>query len=89
MAIQFGRLGSAIVCAFAFAGTASAADLRVPPVAPPPAFNWSGCYVGGYLGGAWLDAIRHLLISATRHFDPFPAASLLEESRTVIPGMSA
>src|SRR5262245_65881879 len=55
MAIQFGRLGSVIVCAFAFAGTASAADLRVPPVAPPPGFNWSGCYVGAYLGGARLD----------------------------------
>jgi outer membrane immunogenic protein len=44
-----------------FAGlahNASAADMRVPyrPPAPPPApvyFNWSGCYVGGHIGGVW------------------------------------
>ena len=37
------------------AGTASAADLRVRPpiVAPVPLFNWTGCYIGGYVGGAW------------------------------------
>jgi outer membrane immunogenic protein len=27
-----------------------------PPVyAPPPVFNWSGCYIGGYVGGAWSE----------------------------------
>jgi outer membrane immunogenic protein len=41
------------------AAPAVAADLRTrpvskaPPVAPPPAFTWTGCYVGGYAGGAW------------------------------------
>ena len=37
-------------------GTASAADLGVrrPSAAPPVAlFSWSGCYIGGYVGGAW------------------------------------
>jgi outer membrane immunogenic protein len=37
-------------------GSAVAADLRRPaytPPPPPPVFNWSGCYIGGYLGGAW------------------------------------
>src|SRR5947209_17408131 len=36
-------------------GSATAADLRMPVKAPPmaAAFNWSGCYVGGYVGGAW------------------------------------
>jgi outer membrane immunogenic protein len=24
-----------------------------PPPPPPPVFNWSGCYIGGYVGGAW------------------------------------
>jgi outer membrane immunogenic protein len=40
--------------------TASAADLRARPVytAPSPApapvyFSWSGCYVGGHVGGVW------------------------------------
>ncbi|RAI43905.1 outer membrane protein [Rhodoplanes roseus] len=40
--------------------TAAAADLpaRYPVKAPPvvaPAFNWSGFYVGGFVGGAWHD----------------------------------
>jgi outer membrane immunogenic protein len=39
-------------------GSALAAELRrpayePPPPAPPPVFNWSGCYIGGYVGGAW------------------------------------
>ena len=25
----------------------------VAPVVAAPAYNWSGCYVGGYIGGAW------------------------------------
>jgi outer membrane immunogenic protein len=36
---------------------AAAADLplKMPLKAPPPqrAFNWTGCYVGGYVGGGW------------------------------------
>jgi outer membrane immunogenic protein len=36
------------------ATTASAADLplKAPPAAPPIQFSWTGCYVGGHLGGA-------------------------------------
>src|SRR5215472_5779994 len=41
---------------------ASAADLaRRPPPAPayvppaPPAYLWTGCYVGGNIGGAWAN----------------------------------
>jgi len=34
-----------------------AADLRVPKApplaAPPSVFSWSGCYLGGHLGGGW------------------------------------
>jgi outer membrane immunogenic protein len=36
-------------------GSASAADMRMPMKAPPliaPAFSWTGCYIGGYGGGA-------------------------------------
>ena len=44
----------------ALIGYASAADLRRAPVPyqpppPPPVFNWSGCYIGGYVGGAFND----------------------------------
>lgn len=41
-------------------GTASAADLpaRYPNATPPapvilPVFSWTGCYLGGFAGGAW------------------------------------
>src|SRR5215203_343646 len=45
------------------AGTAMAADLpvkapRVAPVAAPVAYNWSGFYIGGFGGGAWLRTNR-------------------------------
>jgi outer membrane immunogenic protein len=39
-----------------FGGSALAADLRRPAYTPPPpapVYNWSGCYIGGYVGGAW------------------------------------
>ncbi|CAL8973678.1 hypothetical protein RHODGE_RHODGE_00881 [Rhodoplanes serenus] len=42
----------------AMAGVASAADMRMPVKAPPviaPVFSWTGCYIGGYVGGAWAD----------------------------------
>jgi outer membrane immunogenic protein len=36
-------------------GTALAADMPVkaPPVAAPPPFTWTGCYLGAHLGGGW------------------------------------
>ena len=41
------------------ATVASAADLprKAPayqPPPPPPVYNWSGFYVGGFLGGGWV-----------------------------------
>jgi outer membrane immunogenic protein len=58
MTIQARTLGSVAFFALALALPASAADLgrmptKAPVAAPPPAFNWSGCYVGGYVGGAF------------------------------------
>src|SRR5207244_7227291 len=33
---------------------ANAADLGLRPMyAAPPAFTWSGCYIGGNIGGGW------------------------------------
>ncbi|CAL8973684.1 hypothetical protein RHODGE_RHODGE_00883 [Rhodoplanes serenus] len=48
----------ATVAAVGMVGAASAADLsaRMPVKAPPviaPVFSWTGCYVGGFVGGAW------------------------------------
>jgi opacity protein-like surface antigen len=42
-----------------FGGPALAADLaykapvKAEPVAAVPAFGWSGCYIGGHVGGGW------------------------------------
>jgi outer membrane immunogenic protein len=37
------------------AGAATAADMRVPAYTAPvvPAWRWTGCYVGGHVGGVW------------------------------------
>jgi outer membrane immunogenic protein len=49
--------GSTVLFAIAMTGSAFAADMRMPvkarPVPPPPAFSWSGCYIGVEGGGAW------------------------------------
>jgi outer membrane immunogenic protein len=47
-------LGYFSLAALAAIGSAHAADLPVkarPPVVAP--FSWTGCYLGGYVGGAW------------------------------------
>jgi outer membrane immunogenic protein len=50
-------LGCVPLVALAAIGSAAAADLplRMPLKAAPiaQAFSWTGCYVGGYAGGAW------------------------------------
>lgn len=41
------------------AGSSFAADLaprsytKAPPMAPAPLFSWTGCYIGGFVGGAF------------------------------------
>jgi outer membrane immunogenic protein len=55
------HIATALLATTAFfvglAQSASAADMRVPyrpPAPPPPAyFSWTGCYIGGHLGGGW------------------------------------
>jgi outer membrane immunogenic protein len=53
-------LGCFSLAALTAADFATAADLgaRMPLKAPPlpPAFSWSGCYVGGYAGGGWSNS---------------------------------
>jgi len=49
-------IASVVSLSIAGLGAASAADLAARPVykAPPPvvAYNWTGCYIGGYVGGS-------------------------------------
>jgi outer membrane immunogenic protein len=53
-------LGCVPFAALAAIGSAAAADLPVKMrlKAPPmvPAFSWTGCYIGGYAGGAWSES---------------------------------
>jgi outer membrane immunogenic protein len=44
---------AAAIATVSFAGAASAADMAVKarPI-PPPIFNWTGFYIGGFVGGA-------------------------------------
>jgi outer membrane immunogenic protein len=55
MSRQLFKLGTGVLTVCALIGTAGAADLRVPVKAPAlvPLFNWTSCYIGGYVGGAW------------------------------------
>jgi outer membrane immunogenic protein len=57
MAIREAKLGGVALLTVALTGIASAADLR-PPVRPRayvPVSTWTGCYLGGYVGGAWSE----------------------------------
>lgn len=55
------RISVLAVSSALLAGAASAADLpsrkEAPVFVPPPAFSWTGPYVGLNIGGGWLD--RH------------------------------
>ena len=47
----------AIVAIAGLAAPAMAADMPVKYKAPPPPpvyFSWTGCYVGGHIGGLWV-----------------------------------
>jgi outer membrane immunogenic protein len=54
------RLTLAAATLAVLAGSATAADLGArapapyqPPPPPPPLFSWTGCYIGGNIGGGW------------------------------------
>jgi outer membrane immunogenic protein len=51
-------VGIAALAAMFIVTPALAADLSRPvytkaPPPPPPVFSWTGCYVGGNIGGVW------------------------------------
>jgi outer membrane immunogenic protein len=53
-------------------GIASAADLAVKarPVVAPVMYNWTGCYIGGNVGGGWarIDTTRVLDVTGASNF---------------------
>lgn len=50
---------ASVVSVFTIAGSAVAADLPVKAPSPvpmaPPVYNWTGWYLGGNIGAAWMD----------------------------------
>jgi outer membrane immunogenic protein len=49
----------AVAAALGFACAASAADAQDAPEVPARAeFNWTGCYIGGFAGGAFVNTSR-------------------------------
>src|SRR3954447_21132653 len=67
------RIALALLSTTLLSGIAAAADLRAPVRGPaysppPPAYahNWTGCFVGGSVGGLW--ATKDWTVNAT---DPF------------------
>ena len=87
MANQIQRLGGVILCAVSMVGTARAADLPVKAPPPAPVFNWTGCYVGGYVGGARSDGDMTFTDLGNAQFRSYSAGSLQEELRTGIRGV--
>jgi outer membrane immunogenic protein len=47
----------ATAAALGIGGAASAADVA-PEIPVRPAFSWTGCYIGGFAGGAWVNSAR-------------------------------
>jgi len=65
-----GLLVGCVIVASLAATAASAADLPVPAAAPPvayhpPIYDWTGIYVGGHVGGGWMnDTVTTLATTA-------------------------
>lgn len=92
------RLWSAMVAtafAVALAHTASAADLprKAPIAAPPPAFTWTGFYVGGHVGYGWLRSTDEITgadaASTTFLINNSVATSLPLDSSGILGGIQA
>jgi opacity protein-like surface antigen len=88
MSVVSTKVGSIAALTLALTGIASAADLR-PPVrarAYVPAFSWTGCYLGGYVGGAWSDNDTTFTDLGNATFASYSAGSRRLGARVYIPG---
>jgi outer membrane immunogenic protein len=71
--MRIGLFGSAVTFASAamVASVAGAADLAVkaPAVAPVALYNWTGCHIGGNIGGVFSDDTTTGILGNTRSHD--------------------
>jgi outer membrane immunogenic protein len=75
---------TALTTSMAFiSGAAMAADMPVKAPAIAPSFSWSGCYIGGNVGGAWAD------IDQSLSWPPFIVVPSSGRSSSVIAGAQA
>jgi outer membrane immunogenic protein len=85
-------LSAGVALAALSVGSAVAADLGRPPVyrrpSPPPApvFTWSGCYIGGHIGGgyAWTESTN--AVNTTAFGDFVPGQGFANHSSGVVGG---
>jgi outer membrane immunogenic protein len=69
------KLFAAIVTLTAFVGAPTlGADmpLKAPAAAPPPAFSWTGFYLGGFAGGAGTRSVSNPDATNPGTVGPFP-----------------
>jgi outer membrane immunogenic protein len=69
------RILTAAALSLAAGSSAWAADVGIPAykapiVSPVPAYNWSGLYIGGHIGGAWSEQDFRGLGPSTFFFNP-------------------
>ena len=70
-------LAAVALFSFGATGAATAADLPVkaPIAVPVPVYNWTGCYIGGNVGGGWSR------MDTTRLFTDPAISAILEYGR--------
>jgi len=71
-------------------GPAIAADLSVPPIfkapPPPPVFSWTGCYIGGHIGGGYAWTENTNAVNTTAFGDFIPGQGFSQPSSGVVGG---
>ncbi len=73
---------SALLAAPAMAADLSRPVYKAPPPPPPVYFSWTGCYVGGNVGGLWV----HREFTDRLVGDPFVGQTFTSTSSSVIGG---
>jgi len=69
-------LGSFALAALGIGAPAIAADMAVRPVAPAPAFSWTGCHLGGLAGYEWGHSDGYTTSAASTTLAISPAAAV-------------